>query len=66
MNIYLNIKNENEYSSSSPIIWSKSKLIHTKGDAYVGQWLDGRRDGYRVQVWVDGSRYEGNWKNDNQ
>ena len=54
------------YSSSSPIILSKSNLIHTKGDVYVGQLLDGKRDGYGFQVWVDGSRYEGNWKNNNQ
>lgn len=38
--------------------------IHLEtGAVYVGQWLNGERDGLGVQSWPDGSRYEGEWKN---
>ena len=29
------------------------------GAIYEGEWLNGERDGYGVQKWLDGSRYEG-------
>ena len=29
------------------------------GATYTGQWLEGMRDGNGVQLWPDGSRYEG-------
>ena len=29
------------------------------GATYTGQWIGGFRDGYGVQVWPDGARYEG-------
>ena len=31
---------------------------------YEGEWCNGVRDGYGVQVWPDSSRYEGEWKED--
>jgi len=29
------------------------------GAVYVGQWKGGFRDGYGIQTWPDGARYEG-------
>ena len=29
------------------------------GATYSGQWIGGFRDGFGVQVWPDGARYEG-------
>ena len=29
------------------------------GATYTGQWIGGFRDGFGVQVWPDGARYEG-------
>lgn len=35
------------------------------GAEYEGEWDEqGRKDGRGVQIWVDGSLYEGYWKND--
>ena len=34
------------------------------GATYTGQWLNELRDGYGVQVWPDGSIYEGMWRED--
>ena len=36
------------------------------GARYLGEWNEstGERDGKGVQIWSDGSRYEGFWKND--
>ena len=46
---------------------TKKKLppIHLKiGAVYDGEWMNGRRFGFGVQTWPDGSRYEGMWEND--
>lgn len=32
------------------------------GATYTGQWLNEMRDGYGIQIWPDGSRYEGQWR----
>src|SRR5574343_894740 len=32
------------------------------GAVYIGQWRGTVRDGYGIQTWPDGSRYEGQWK----
>ena len=35
------------------------------GAVYHGQWTkNGLREGKGIQVWKDGSKYEGYWKND--
>ena len=35
------------------------------GAIYVGEWTaDGQRHGQGIQVWKDGSKYEGYWKHD--
>lgn len=31
------------------------------GAIYEGSWLGDQRDGFGIQVWPDGSRYEGLW-----
>lgn len=33
-----------------------------KGDSYVGEWKFGKADGYGVHVWINGDRYEGQFK----
>ncbi|HRE79417.1 MAG TPA: hypothetical protein PLN52_00140 [Opitutaceae bacterium] len=38
---------------------------HTFGDAaYVGETLDGKRHGYGLCLWPDGSSYRGDWSDD--
>jgi len=35
------------------------------GAEYEGQWnQEGKKDGRGIQIWVDGSLYEGYWNND--
>jgi len=29
------------------------------GAIYEGEWLGGNRDGFGIQVWPDGTKYEG-------
>ena len=44
---------------------TKAKVILDNGAEYTGQWDEaGHKEGRGVQVWVDGSMYEGYWKND--
>ena len=44
---------------------TKKMIQLENGAEYEGQWdKQGRKDGRGVQVWVDGSLYEGYWKND--
>lgn len=33
-----------------------------KGDSYLGEWKFGKADGYGVHTWVNGDRYEGQFK----
>ena len=42
----------------------KGPFTLRNGATYTGQWLDGMRDGIGQQLWPDGSRYEGQWRND--
>ncbi len=37
-------------------------LIGETGDEYVGEWKQGKADGYGVMTWVMGTKYEGLWK----
>lgn len=30
----------------------------------IGQWNGNLREGYGIQIWPDGARYEGSWKDD--
>ncbi len=35
------------------------------GAVYIGEWnQEGMRQGKGIQIWADGSKYEGFWKND--
>ena len=47
-------------------IWYDNKLGNNKffRDRYVGQWKDGKREGYGKFFYSNGSIYEGYWKND--
>lgn len=43
----------------------KEMITLDNGAEYEGEWdMEGRKDGKGVQIWVDGSLYEGYWKND--
>ena len=42
----------------SPIIWSKSKLIYTKGDVYVGKCIKTKHGNGRID-YLNGAIYEG-------
>jgi hypothetical protein len=33
-----------------------------KGDNYIGEWKDGKADGFGVHTWINGDRYEGEFK----
>ena len=32
------------------------------GDSYVGEWKFGKADGFGVHLWINGDRYEGEFK----
>jgi len=38
---------------------TKGPVTLKNGATYQGQWMNGLRDGYGVQMWPDGSKYEG-------
>ena len=44
----------------------RSPVLLDNGATYHGQWNIGNseRDGIGIQVWADGSKYEGCWRND--
>lgn len=39
-------------------------MIYKNGDVYVGQWFDGKRNGYGVMTKRNGDHFEGSWVND--
>jgi hypothetical protein len=43
---------------------TKGPFTLKNGAVYTGQWMMGMRDGFGTQLWPDGSRYEGQWRND--
>ena len=43
----------------------REMIVLENGAEYEGEWdLEGRKDGRGVQIWVDGSLYEGYWHAD--
>ena len=44
----------------------KNGEILSEGQVYSGQWnqQQNRKEGYGIQVWPDGSKFEGFWKQD--
>ena len=42
----------------------RPRQVFPNGVSYEGEWLNGLRDGQGIQVWQDGSLYEGYFKND--
>jgi len=52
-----------DYNSIQRVEEEKKTLDN--GAQYEGEWdQQGKKDGKGVQIWVDGSLYEGYWKND--
>lgn len=47
------------------LLVSKGPFELDNGAIYFGQWTkDGLREGKGTQIWKDGSKYSGYWKND--
>lgn len=38
--------------------------VYREGESYLGQYNEGDREGFGVQIWPDGSIYEGYWLKD--
>jgi len=36
--------------------------MHVNGAKYEGQWREDLQDGFGIEIWTDGSRYEGYYK----
>jgi hypothetical protein len=44
-------------------VWKRlEKYTDKVTDSYVGEWKKGKADGYGVHNWMNGDRYEGEWK----
>ena len=50
---------ENSYHTRPPVEYENKAI-------YYGEWnlATNQRSGRGIQTWIDGSRYEGYWKND--
>ena len=49
-------------SDGTKRVFRKKEMLHN-GIEYEGEWNDkGEKDGRGIQVWPDGSIYEGHWK----
>lgn len=44
----------------------QAKFIWKNGEEFVGEWKNGRKDGYGVWKSPKGDFYEGEWKNNKQ
>jgi hypothetical protein len=43
---------------------SNNTINLPNGSVFAGERRNGKKHGHGVQVWPDGSRYEGMWEND--
>ena len=34
----------------------------SRGDSYIGEWKFGMTDGYGVHTWINGDKYEGQFR----
>ena len=57
--------NYDSYTPYAKTREKKAKRILDNGNEYEGEWdEEGKKNGRGVQIWVDGSIYEGYWAND--
>jgi hypothetical protein len=42
----------------------KAKVVYSTGDLYQGEFYEGKKDGFGVYTYRDGSVYKGNFTND--
>ena len=54
---------ENDFLNKSSISQIEEK-IYENGRKYIGQFKNGKREGYGIMYFPDGGRYEGKWEND--
>ena len=54
---------EKDFLNNSSISQMEEK-IYENGRKYIGQFKNGKREGYGIMYFPDGGRYEGNWEND--
>lgn len=54
------------YADSNAKLEMREPVLFKNGSKYEGEWNtdSNERDGRGVQIWADGSIYEGYWKND--
>ena len=55
--------NEDGFLNNGSISQMEEK-IYENGRKYIGQFKNGKREGYGIMFFPDGGRYEGNWEND--
>ena len=39
----------------------RPEQVLPNGAKYTGEWIGEKRDGQGIQIWVDNSKYEGQW-----
>ena len=54
---------ENKFLMNSSLSISNEKKEYKEG-RYIGSIIDGKREGIGIFIYVNGKRYEGEWKND--
>jgi len=50
---------DNNQKSNSTVKEKRPVFTFKSGAVYDGEWIGDRREGYGVQKWPDGARYEG-------
>mmetsp|Transcript_33550 Transcript_33550/g.58754 ORF Transcript_33550/g.58754 Transcript_33550/m.58754 type:complete len:192 (+) Transcript_33550:230-805(+) len=64
----LSLRNGDEYlgeiKRGKPHGKGTMKYRRSNTHMYIGDWVQGLKEGYGVYVWKDGDKYEGEWKKD--